>query len=80
MPDAKYAALDQMIGGTINAKAIDGDWKEVLHLAASICTGTVSASVMLKKLAVYSRQNSLSRALREEGFRPLRTQNCHSDA
>lgn len=38
---------------------------EVLHLAASIRTGTVSASVTLKKLAGYSRQNSLSRALRE---------------
>ena len=67
MPDAKYAALDQMIGGTVNAKAIEGDWKEVLHLAASIRTGTVSASLMLKKLAGYSRQNSLSRALREIG-------------
>ena len=30
-------------------------------------SGTVSASVMLKKLAGYSRQNSLSRALREIG-------------
>jgi TnpA family transposase len=56
-----------LIGGTINVKAIEDDWKEVLHLAASIRTGTVSASVMLKKLAGYSRQNSLSRALREIG-------------
>lgn len=39
----------------------------LLHLAASIRTCTVSASVMLKKLARYSRQNSLSRALREVG-------------
>lgn len=48
-------------------KAIEDDWAEVLHPAASIRTGTVSASVMLKKLAGYSRQNSLSRALREIG-------------
>jgi TnpA family transposase len=53
--------------GTINVKSIEDDWKEVLHLAASIRTGTVSASVMQKKLAGYSRQNSLSRALREIG-------------
>ena len=66
-PNAEFAALDQLIGGTINVKAIEDDWKEVLHLAASIRTGTVSASVMLKKLAGYSRQNSLSRALREVG-------------
>lgn len=66
-PAAEYAALNQLIGGAINVKAIEDDWKEVLHLAASIRTGTVSASVMLKKLAGYSRQNSLSRALREIG-------------
>lgn len=66
-PSAEYAALDQLIGGAINVTAIEDDWKEVLHLAASIRTGTVSASVMLKKLAGYSRQNSLSRALREIG-------------
>lgn len=66
-PSAEYAALHQLIGGPINVKAIEDDWKEVLHLAASIRTGTVSASVMLKKLAGYSRQNSLSRALREIG-------------
>lgn len=66
-PETKFAALDQLIGGAINVKAIEGDWNEVLHLAASIRTGTVSASVMLKKLAGYSRQNSLSRALREIG-------------
>ena len=66
-PSVEFAALDQLIGGTINVKAIEDDWKDVLHLAASIRTGTVSASVMLKKLAGYSRQNSLSRALREIG-------------
>lgn len=66
-PDTEFAALDQLIGGTINVKSIEDDWKEVWHLAASIRTSTVSASVMLKKLAGYSRQNSLSRALREIG-------------
>lgn len=63
----EYAALDQLIAGSVNVKAIEDDWNEVLHLAASIRTGTVSASVMLKKLAGYPRQNTLSRALREIG-------------
>jgi TnpA family transposase len=63
----EYAALDQLIAGSVNVKAIEDDWNEVLHLAASIRTGTVSASVMLKKLAGYPRQDSLSRALREIG-------------
>ncbi|MBK8632002.1 MAG: Tn3 family transposase [Sphingomonadales bacterium] len=56
-----------MNGGTINVKAIEDDWKEVLHLAASIRTGTVNASVMLKMLAGYTRQHSFSRASREIG-------------
>ena len=49
--NAKYVALNQLIDEVINVKSIRDDWKEVLHLAASIRTGTVSASVMLKKLA-----------------------------
>ncbi|GIU65951.1 hypothetical protein PsB1_0105 [Candidatus Phycosocius spiralis] len=48
-------------------KAIEDDWKEDLHLAASIRTGTVNALVILKKLAGYSQQNSLSPALQEIG-------------
>lgn len=54
-PTAEYAALDQLIGGPVNVKAIEEDWKDVLHLVASIRTGTVSASVMLKKLAGHPR-------------------------
>lgn len=58
-PEAKFAALDRLIGAAINVKAVESDWKEVLHLAVSIRTGAVCASVMLKTLAGYSRQNSL---------------------
>src|SRR3546814_9664311 len=50
-PNAEFAALAQLIGGTINVKAIEDDWTEVLHMDASIRTGTVRSSVMLKKLA-----------------------------
>ncbi len=40
---------------------------ELLRLAMSIKTGTVTASVILRKLAAYPRQNGLALALRELG-------------
>jgi TnpA family transposase len=42
-------------------------WDEILRLAASIKQGTVTASLMLRKLGSYPRQNGLALALRELG-------------
>jgi len=42
-------------------------WDEVLRLATSIRQGTVTASLMLRKLGGYPRQNGLATALRELG-------------
>jgi TnpA family transposase len=39
----------------------------ILRLAASIRHGTVTASLIIRKLASYPRQNSLHTALREVG-------------
>lgn len=39
-------------------------WDETLLLAVSIRAGTVAASVMLRKLAGYPRQNPVARTLR----------------
>ena len=55
------------IGGTINSKLIAAQWQEVLRLATSIRHGTVTASLILRKLGSYPRQNSLAAALREIG-------------
>ena len=60
-----YPALDTMIGGTINIKHIRTHWDEILRLAASIKQGTVTASLMIRKLGSYPRQNGLAIALRE---------------
>lgn len=46
---------------------IQESWDEILRLASSIRTGTVTASLMLRKLASYPRQNRLALALRELG-------------
>ena len=62
-----YPALAAMIGGTINEKCIREHWDEILRLAASIKQGTVTASLMLRKLGSYPRQNGLAVALRELG-------------
>jgi TnpA family transposase len=56
-----------MIGGSINTKILEQQLGEVLRLAASIQQGTVTASLILRKLGSYPRQNSLALALREIG-------------
>ncbi len=62
-----YPTLRPMIGGTLNIKHVRAHWDEILRLAASIKQGTVTASLMLRKLGSYPRQNGLAVALRELG-------------
>jgi TnpA family transposase len=42
-------------------------WDEILRMATSIKQGTATASLMLRKLGSYPRQNGLAVALRELG-------------
>jgi len=51
----QYPTLAGMIGGNFNVKLIRTHWDEILRLAASIRQGTVTASLMLRKLGSYSR-------------------------
>ena len=46
----EYPSLAALIGGTINVKHIRTHWDEILRLATSIRQGTVTASLMLRKL------------------------------
>src|ERR1700730_266380 len=62
-----YPALGSLVGGTLNVALMATQWKEVLRLATSIKRGTVTASLILRKLGAYPRQNSLALALRELG-------------
>ncbi|HEY6270768.1 MAG TPA: Tn3 family transposase, partial [Terriglobales bacterium] len=64
---SSYATLAPLIGGAMNRKQIDGHWDEILRLATSIKHGSVTASLMLRKLGAYPRQNGLAVALRELG-------------
>jgi len=54
-------------GGQPEQKLVMAHWDDVLRLATSVRTGRVSASVMLKRLGAYPRQNGLALALREVG-------------
>jgi TnpA family transposase len=65
--EATYDALTPLIGSTLDLKHIRTHWDDILRLAASIKQGTVSASLMLRKLGSYPRQNGLAVALRELG-------------
>jgi TnpA family transposase len=51
----------------VDVKHAAAHWDELLHVATSIRSGTVTASAMLKKLSAYPRQNGLAVALRELG-------------
>src|SRR5260370_13027845 len=55
------------MGGTINTKSTEREFGDVIRIAASIQQGTVTASLILRKLGPYPRQNSLALALREVG-------------
>jgi TnpA family transposase len=59
--------LKPLIGGTLGIKHIRSHWGEILRLATSIQKGAVTASLMMRKLGSYPRQNGLAVALRELG-------------
>jgi TnpA family transposase len=57
-----YPSLEPLIAGRINVALIRAHWSEILRVAASIRTGTVTASLILRQLASYPRQNGLATA------------------
>src|SRR5439155_3660134 len=62
-----YPTLEPLIGDRVNIRQIESQWEELLRLATSIRQGTVTASLVLRKLASYPRQNGLAWGLREIG-------------
>jgi TnpA family transposase len=64
---ATYPSLEPLIAGRINVALIRTHWSDILRVAASIRTGTVTASLILRQLASYPRQNGVAAALRELG-------------
>jgi TnpA family transposase len=58
---------DSNPGLYVNRKQIVDHWDEVLRLATSIKHGSVTASLTLRKLGAYPRQNGMAAALQELG-------------
>lgn len=66
-PASTWPTLAPFIAGRPEEKHIAGHWDDVLRFAASVRTGVASASLVLKRLGAYPRQNGLALALREIG-------------
>jgi len=64
---ATWPLLAPLIGDTVETAAILGQWTELMRLKASIETGAVVPSVILRKLAAAGAGNVLSRSLRALG-------------
>jgi len=62
-----YGMLEPLVAQRLNLRLIREHWDELRRLTASIKAGTVTASLILSKLASYPRQDGLALALRELG-------------
>jgi TnpA family transposase len=62
-----WPLLVPLIGDTVETTAIIGQWTELMRLKASIETGAVVPSIILRKLAAAGAGSVLSRALRALG-------------
>ena len=62
-----FPALASILGGTVQEKAIRENWSDVLRLAASVRKGSVTASLILARLAAYPKRNNVAWALHELG-------------
>jgi TnpA family transposase len=63
----RWPELAPVFGNQIKTHEIEGQWDDILRLASSIRLGTVTASLIIRKLASYPRQNRLALAMRELG-------------
>ncbi len=66
-PAVTWPALQQFIAGRSDEALIAAHWDDLLRLGTSVRTGVVGASLMLRRLGAYPRQNGLALALREVG-------------
>ncbi|WP_288037138.1 Tn3 family transposase [Acidiphilium sp.] len=62
-----YPTLEPLIARRINVALIRAHWSDILRIIASICSGTVALSMIMRQLASYPRQNGVAAALRELG-------------
>lgn len=66
-PASTPKELRGMIGGKIKERLIAENWPDILRAVATMATGIMPPSQLLKKFASYPRQHELALALREVG-------------
>ena len=66
-PMDDFGKVNTLFKGRIDTKLIEDNWNDILRAAASIRHGTTSASLLMRKLASYPKQNQLAKALAEMG-------------
>lgn len=66
-PAACPKELKGLIGGKIKEPLITANWPDILRSAATMATGVMPPSQLLRKFAAYPRQHELAVALREIG-------------
>ena len=66
-PGACPKELKGLIGGKIKEPLITANWPDILRSAATMATGVLPPSQLLRKFAAYPRQHELAVALREIG-------------
>lgn len=66
-PIDDFGHVNSLIKDRIDTQLIEDNWDEILRAAASIRHGTTSASLLMRKLASYPKQNQLAKALAEMG-------------
>ena len=59
--------MNGLIGGKIKERLITTNWPDILRSAATMLTGVMPPSQLLRKFAAYPRQHELAVALREIG-------------
>lgn len=59
--------LRGLVGGKIREELIIANWPDLFRCAATMATGKIKPSQLLRKLASYPRQNDLAAAFREVG-------------
>jgi TnpA family transposase len=62
-----YGPFNALLKGRANTRVISRNWEQAARVAASIRHGTVSAALIMRKLAAYPRQNQVAQALHEIG-------------
>ena len=66
-PDACPKELKGLIGGKIRDRLIAANWPDILRSVATMASGAMPPSQLLRKFASYPRQHELAVALREIG-------------